>query len=231
MKSKSNSGIDEVSSKILKQTPDNMTNCLTHIFNLPINKGVFPSELKISKVIPILKKGTPLNVNNYRPISLLHVISKLIERIVYNRVYSYFNKNNLFYKLQFGFWKNYGTNHAVTKLFEIVTDAFEQKKFVLGVFLDLSKAFDTINYNVLFSKLHYYGISGCALNWFQGYLSNRLQQVEYRNNLSSPCHLSHGVPQDSILGPLLFLIYVNDFENCLQKEKALMFADDTTIFF
>ena len=95
----------------------------------------------------------------------------------------------------------------------------------------MSKAFDTINYNVLFSKLHYYGSRGWALKWFQSYSSNRLQQVKYRGNLSSPCHLSHGVPQGSILGPLLFLIYVNDFQNCLQKGKALMFANDTTIFF
>ena len=106
----------------------------------------------------------------------------------------------------FVFFKNYGTNHAVSKLVETVTGAFEQKEFVVGVFLDLSKAFDTINYNVLFAKLHYYGIRGCALNWFQSYLSNRLQQVEHRGNLSSPCYLSHGVPQGSILGPLLFLI-------------------------
>ena len=146
-------------------------------------------------------------------------------------MYSYFNKNNFFYKLQFGFRKNYGTNHAVTKLVETITDAFKQKEFVVGVFLNLSKAFDTINYNILFSKLHYYGIRGCALNWFQSYLSNRLQQVEYRGNLSSSCYLSHGVPQGSILGPLLFLIYVKNFQNCLQKGKALMFVDDTTIFF
>ena len=175
-----------------------------NIFKLSINKGVFPSELKIAKVIPILKKGTLLDVNNYRPISFLPVVSKIVERIVYNRVYSYFNRNNFFYKLQFGFRKNYGINHAVTKLVETVTDAFEQKEFVVGVFLDLSKAFDTINYNILFSKLHYYGIRDCALNWFQSYLSNRLQQVEYRGDLSSPCYLSHGVPQGSILGPYYF---------------------------
>ena len=131
----------------------------------------------------------------------------------------------------FVFFKNYGTNHAVSKLVETVTGAFEQKEFVVGVFLDLSKAFDTINYNVLFAKLHYYSIRGCALNWFQSYLSNRLQQVEHRGNLSSPCYLSHGVPQGSILGPLLFLICANYFQNCLQKGKALMFADDTTILF
>ena len=172
MKSKSSNGIVEISSKILKLIPDNMINGLTHIFNLSINKGVFPFELKIAKVIPILKKGTPLDVNNYRPISLLPVVLKIIERIVYNRVYSYFNRNNFFYKLQFWFRKNYGTNHAVTKLVETVIDAFEQKEFVVGVFLDLSKAFDTINYNILFSKLYYYGIRGCALNWFQSYLFN-----------------------------------------------------------
>ena len=164
-------------------TPDNMINCLTHIFNLSINEGVFPSELKIAKVVSIFKKGTQLDVNNYRPISLLPVVSKIIERIVYNRVYSYFNRNNFFYKLQFGFRKSYGTSHAVTKLVETVTDAFKQKEFVVRVFLNLSKTFDTINYDVLFNKLHYYGIRGCALNWFQSYLSNRLQQVEYSGNL------------------------------------------------
>ena len=193
-----------------------------------MNKSIFHSKLKIAKVIPILKEGTTLDVNNYRPISLFSVVSKIIKRIVYYHVYSYFNRNNFFYKLQFGFRKNYGINHAVNKLVETVTDAFEQKEFV---FLDLSKGFDTINYNILFSKLHYYGIRGCALNWFQSYLSNRLQQVEYRGNLSSPCYLSHGIPQGSILGPLLFFIYENDFQNCLQKGKALMFADDITIFF
>ena len=133
--------------------------------------------------------------------------------------------------MQFGFRGGHSTSHAATALVEYIYNAFEKKEYAIGIFLDLSKAFDTIDHNILFTKLHKYGIRGSALNWFKSYLSNRTQQVQCGGVLSSSQHVIHCVPQGSILGPLLFLIYVNDLPNCLQNGQTMMFADDTTILF
>ena len=231
LKPKTSAGVDEIPPCIIKSTPDNILLALTHIFNLSLEKGEFISEFKTAKVIPIHKKDSLSNVSNYRPISLLCTMSKLLERLVYNRILSYLNKENFFFENQFGFRKNHSTCHATTLLVESIADAFENRKSVLGLFLDLSKAFDTIDHKILLSKLWHYGIRGVAHQWLCSYLSNRMQLVEINGVCSETKPIKFGVPQGSIIGPLLFSIYVNDFNKCLTMGKCFMYADDTNVFF
>ena len=231
MKNKRSCGLDGIPSVVLKQFPEKILVALSHIFNLSLSLGIFPCRFKTAKVIPVFKKGSPNDVNNYRPISLLPVMSKILEKVMYKRVLSFLNQHQFFYDGQFGFRKKHGTNHALTLLVENITEGFENKQSVLGIFLDLSKAFDTIDHNILINKLQHYGIRGLAGDWFRSYLNTRYQHVQIDNMLSESATIQHGVPQGSILGPLLFLIYVNDLPKCTTNGKSIMFADDTSIFF
>ena len=231
LQSKTSRGMDGIPTKVLKSTPDNVIYILTHIFNLSLRSGIFLNKFKLAKVEPIFKKGARHDVNNYRPISLLPVFSKILEKLIYRRLLSFLTRQNFFHENQFGFRKNYSTSHAATLLVENITNAFEEKKKVIGVFLDLSKAFDTIDHNILLRKLQHYGVRGLPLDWFSSYLSNRFQQVLCNDHLSDKLLLNCSVPQGSILGPLFFLIYVYDFSRCISTGKTIMFADDTNLFF
>ena len=222
---------DEIPPVVLKYLPDNIINALTYIFNLSLCQGKFVTAFRHAKVVPIHKKGDVQNLNNYRPISLLSSFSKILEKIVYRRLYSFFDRFNLFSNSQFGFRRGHSTSHANCLLVDKVAASFEKKLCTLGIFLDLSKAFDTINHKILLHKLDHYGIRGTALNWFMSYLTGRTQQVCYNGVASSNINeINLSVPQGSILGPLLFIIYVNDFPNCLKYGTSLSFADDTSIF-
>ena len=152
---------------------------LKHIFNISLAKGVFPDELKIARVTPIFKKGSNTLVTNYRPISVLPCFSKLLERIMYNRLYKFLLENNILYQKQFGFQNAHSPEHAILQLVNQITEAFSQGKYTLGIFLDLSKAFDTVNHNILLEKLKAYGIQSENLKWFRSYLSNRKQFILY----------------------------------------------------
>ena len=168
---------------------------------------------------------------NYRPISILPSFSKVLEKLVYNRLYKFLNDRDIFYKHQYGFRAKHSTVHPITQLIKHVTTQNDKgtKDITLAIFLDLRKAFDTVSHDILLDKLKVYGIRGIANNWFKSYLSNRTQYVEYAGVKSSLKSLDHGVPQGSILGPLLFLLYINDLPNATSL-NILSFADDTTAY-
>ena len=193
-------------------------------------QGVFPKDMKIANVIPIFKNDDCYVFTNYRPVSVLTSMSKIFERVFYNRLLKFINNNNILYIFQFGFKKCHSTFMALVILMEKITSALEKGEYVLGIFLDFSKAFDTVNHEILFKKLDFYGVRGTANNWIRDYLSNRTQFVTFNGVSSSQKIIKCGVPQGSILGPLLFLIYVNDLAFVSEKLFMVLFADDTNAF-
>ena len=211
-------GLDYISSKLLKVAALVLAESLCKIFNKSVKICTFPSERKSAKVFPVHKKDDKSNPNNYRPISVLPAVGKVFERIIYDQLYSYLSRNKLVTKHQSGFRSLHST---VTALLDATNEWYrniDQDNTNVVVFLDLAKAFDTVSHEILLNKLELYGISGPTLDWFKSHLSNRDQKK-----------ISCGVPQGSILGPLLFLIYINDLPACLKYATARMFADDTTI--
>ena len=168
--------------------------------------------------------------NNYRSISILPFFSKLIERLMYNRLIDFIEKHHLLYQYQFGFRKNHSTFMALLILLEKVTDAFDNSEFAVCILIDFRKAFDTVDHNILLDKLYHYGIRGNALIWFNCYLTNRYQYVNYNNTSSDMKQITYGVPQGSILGPSLFLLYINDIASVSCALFSILFADDTTLF-
>ena len=196
-----------------------------------ITTGIFPDSFKKSKIIPLFKKGEPSLLVNYRPISLLPTISKIFERIIHNQMYDYFNDNNLLAEQQYGFRKLHSTEFAAVKLADYISKQMESGKIPCSLYIDLSKAFDTLCYDILLQKLRYYGFSGTELKLLRCYLRNREQYVKYNNYQSELIDISTGVPQGSILGPLLFSICINDLITVSDKLNFIMYADDTTIYF
>ena len=223
-------GWDDLKSSMIKHVKDSITIPLVHICNRSFVTGIFPSELKIANVVPIYKSGDEMVFSNYRPVSVLPVFSKLLERLVYNRLISHIDDNKLLYEYQFGFQKGKSTHLAIMMLVDKITEALDQGETVVGVFLDFSKAFDTVDHNILLKKMEKYGISGVELQWFEDYLSNRLQYVTYNNHKSSHEKINCGVSQGSILGPILFLLYINDLKNVSEFCFSVLFADDTNMF-
>lgn len=226
---KTSVGHDGISMKVIKLLDSNILEPLTLNINQSLTTGIFPDDLKIAKVLPIYKKDDDTLFDNYRPISLLPAISKLFERIVYNQLYNYFVLNKLLYYSQHGFRKLHSTETATLEFVDKIIQHLDSGNIPVAIFIDLSKAFDTIDHQILLYKLQYYGVSGTALNWFRSYLSNRSQYVQFEDVSSSKHNLSTGVPQGSILGPLLFIIYVNDICFASEKFKAILYADDTSI--
>jgi len=219
-----------IPTEILKLVKFNICFPLKEIINMSFATGVYPDLLKIAKVIPIFKnKGDQLLVTNYRPISLLSNINKFFEKLVYSRVISFLNLYNCIYEFQFGFRANHSTNHALISLTEQIREALDNSYFACGIFIDLQKAFDTVDHNILLNKLDHYGIRGLANNWFKSYLTNRKQFVSINGFNSSEQLMKYGVPQGSVLGPLLFLIYINDLHNSIKFSTVHHFADDTNL--
>ena len=230
--SKKSTGPNSFPIKILKDFSNILAKPLASIINLSFSQGIFPSSLKLAKVTPIYKnKGDTTSCNNYRPISLLSIFSKLFEKCIYKRLYSYLEKNNLIYEKQFGFRKGYSTNHALISLIETIKSYLDKDNLVCGVFIDLQKAFDTVDHDILLYKIYHYGIRGEAYNWIKGFLTNRKQYVNISGFESSKQSITCGVPQGSTLGPLLFLLYINDLNRAFSKCVVHHFADDTNLIF
>ena len=223
-------GPDGIRPKLIRNIADEIVDPLLYIFNLSISTGQVADDLKLAKVVPLYKKGEKYLPGNYRPISLLNVFDKLLERIMYNRLYRHLQVNNVLYEYQFGFRKNFSTILALLDVTDSIYENIDDGNSGVGIYVDLQKAFDTVNHDILLYKLFNYGIRGVVHDWFVSYLSRRQQFVQVDTVMSSIAKITCGVPQGSVLGPLLFLIYVNDIGNAVPKHKVKLFADDTNIF-
>ena len=220
--------VDKIPIKIYKAVSDIISRPLCTIFNESINLGIFPNTLKIGKIRPLFKAGDKKLASNYRPITILPTLSKIFEKLVFSRMYNFLNKFGLLHSCQFGFRKLHNTSHALSAMTKTIYEKLNDRHNVLALYIDLQKAFDVLDHNILIKKLNYLGIRGSFLNWLTSFLSNRHQCVELDNNTKSNLlPISHGIPQGSVLGPLLFTIFINDIFTC-SPFQTFSFADDTT---
>ncbi|OWF47171.1 RNA-directed DNA polymerase from transposon BS [Mizuhopecten yessoensis] len=222
------SGQDEISHYMLKNVCHTICKPLELLFNISLSAGVYPKLWKLAKVMPLFKKGDRHSPLNYRPISLLSTVGKVFERVIFKHIYNYFFENSLFYKYQSGFLPGHSTVYQLIEMYHNICLSLEEKKHTCIVFCDISKAFDRVWHNGLYIKLKSYGIGGELLVWLKDYLHQRQQKVCVNESFSKLGSIDAGVPQGSILGPLLFLIYINDIADIFDSASRL-FADDTSL--
>ena len=232
---KNSTEYDGISNKLLKGIKNSILTPLVIIFNQSMSQGVFPTAMKEAAVVPLFKSENTEILNNYRPISLLITVSKILEKLIYKRTYNFLAKTNQLFVSQYGFRQNHSCNDAVNELSMQILKKLEEDKYTASISLDLSKAFDTLDHEILLEKMSRYGIRGHTNGWFHSYLANRTIKCKLTDKLgkkifSDPYTLDFGTPQGSCLGPLLFLIFINDLHLHIEYCKAILFADDTTIY-
>ena len=225
----SSSGYDEFPPFVGKSCVEAYIKPLTHLINLSLKSGVFPSELKLAKVVPIFKAGDTSAINNYRPISVLSFFSKVYEKIVYNHVLDFVDYNNVLYDYQYGFRHSHSTQQAIITLIDRISKSLDKGDIAIIILLDLKKGFDTVDHRIRLRKLYAYGIRGTLLKWFESYLTGRTQYVAFKGTNSDTHYVKCGVPQGSILGPLLFILYMNDICSVSKLLFTLLYADDICV--
>ena len=224
-------GLDDISTKLVKAIIPSILTHVTHLVNLCLTVNIFPDILKTALITPVFKAGSRAHFTNYRPISVLSVFSKILERIMYQQLVSFISDNNILFDCQFGFRSKHSTYMPIALLHDYITSNLATGHVSACIYLDLARAFDTVNINILLKKLSRYGISGNSLDLLTSYLSNRKHQLKYKDITSGPQDVTCGVPQGSVLGPLLFLLYINDLSSVCPDAKFLLFADDTAILY
>ena len=229
--SKSSSDPYNIPLKLLKVAIKPISKAFCKVVNNSFISGVFPDLLKFGCITPIHKNDSKLLISNYRPISVLPLFSKIIEKLMKIRLVSFLSKQNTIFEHQFGFQKNKSTNFAILDIYNKLISSFETKKLACCIFLDFAKAFDTVDHTILIKKLRYYGVRGVASKWFESYLTNRSQVTKIGQKLSPILTILCGVPQGSVLGPILFLLYINDIFKSSNILQFHLFADDTSIYY
>ena len=224
------SSVKNVSSRVLKDAFTCIPKVICHLIQSSLDKGIFPDEWKIANITPLQKGGEKTSVSNLRPVSLLPLPSKIIERIIHDRIMFHVERNNLLENNQGGFRKNHSTMDTIAKFTNDIFEGINNREITTAVFIDLAKAFDTVNHTILLKKLGYIGIKGNLHKILENYLCNRKQMTTVNNIVSKHRRITCGVPQGSILGPLLFLIYVNDISSVIRNCKYQLYADDTVIY-
>ena len=215
IKSKTSRDINGIDMNIIKIVFNLILEPLLYNFNQIIHTSTIPNQMEIAIIIPIYKNGKHEEINNYRPISLLPQFSKIFEKMFIRKMLLFIDRNNILYKNQYGFIAKYSTVHAHIHNYNFLTSGFQKNNKMASIFLDLKKAFDTVNHDILLKKLEYYGFRGKSMTLLKSYLSNRSQITKLGENSSSKLNINIGVPQGSILGPILFILYINDIHKCL----------------
>ena len=224
------SGLDDISSRLCKDAFLVLSEQLTHMFNCSLRKGIFPDEWKSAKVVPLFKGGDKESVENYRPVSLLPLPGKLLEKIVHNRITEFFGNTNFITPNQGGFRKGFSTTSTMADLTDDIFSGINKGLTTLAAFIDLKKAFDTVDFTILLNKLNHAGIRWGTLKWCKDYLTGRSQRTVANNITSDKLPVTCGVPQGSVLGPLFFLVFINDLDHVLNNCKFKLYADDSVLY-